>query len=70
MHAHRNGDGPDGRDAPDQADPVARNRAAHPRRTPGRPELGGDVVRRVTIAAMVVVAGATVVLIAILSSTS
>ncbi|HWH32598.1 MAG TPA: hypothetical protein VNU01_07990 [Egibacteraceae bacterium] len=63
MSTHLNGDGP-------EHDPVESNRATNPRRTPGRAELGVDVTRRVTIAAMVVVAGATAILIAILSSTS
>lgn len=54
---------------PDHDDPVARNRAAHPRRTPGRPELGADVTQRAAIAAMVVVAAATVILLVVLAST-
>lgn len=49
-------------------DPVAANRAAHPRRTPGRPELGIDVTRRVTLAALGVVIAATAVLVAVLST--
>lgn len=64
MEAHLDGDGPA------DHDPVTGNRSVNPRRTPGRAELGVDVTRRVTIAAMVIVAGATAILIAILSSTS
>lgn len=51
-------------------DPVAANRAVHPRRTPGRPELGIDVTRRAAIAAMVVVAVATAILVVVVLSTS
>jgi len=48
-------------------DPVARNRAQHPRRTPGRPQVGAATTRRlfwVTAAAVVL---ATVVLTVVLA---
>lgn len=47
-------------------DPVARNRAAHPRRTPDRPQLGDDTLRAVMKVAAVAVGIATVVLILLL----
>lgn len=47
---------------------VAANRAAHPRRTPGRDPLGIDVTRRATVAVMLVVAAATVVLVALVAA--
>lgn len=62
MDATRNGHGPD------THDPVEANRAAHPRRTPGRPELGADVTRRVTLAALGVVIAATAVLVVVVST--
>lgn len=49
-------------------DPVAANRAVHPRRTPGRPELGIDVTRRAALAAVSVVAVATAILVVVLST--
>lgn len=49
-------------------DPVAANRAAHPRRTPGRDPLGVAETRRATVAVLLVVAAATAVLVAVLAS--
>ena len=63
MDPHSNGHG----GTPPEHDPVAANRAVNPRRAPGRPELGLDVTRRAAIAAMVMVAAATGVLIVILA---
>lgn len=54
----------------DHDDPVAKNRAVHPRRTPGRPELGADVTRRAAIAAMLVVGAATVILLVVLAGSN
>lgn len=47
-------------DPPD--DPVARNRAVHPRRTPDRPQLGDATLRRVLIVTAVAVGTATILL--------
>lgn len=47
-------------------DPVARNRAAHPRRTPDRPQLGDDTLRSVMKVAAVAVGLATLVLVLLL----
>lgn len=49
-------------------DPVAANRATHPRRTPGREPLGLTQTRRATVAVLLVVAAATVVLVAVLAA--
>jgi hypothetical protein len=48
-------------------DPVARNRAVHPRRTPDRPQLGDDTLRSVMTVAAVAVGLATVVLLLVLT---
>lgn len=48
-------------------DPVARNRAVHPRRTPDRPQLGDDTLRSVLTVAAVAVGVATVVLLLLLA---
>lgn len=53
---------------PAEHDPVAANRAVHPRRAPGRPELGIDVTRRAAVAVTAVVAVATAVLVIVLST--
>lgn len=47
-------------------DPVARNRATHPRRTPDRPQLGDDTLRTVMKVAAAVIGLATAVLILLL----
>lgn len=47
-------------------DPVARNRAVHPRRTPDRPQLGDSTLRNVMKVAAVAVGLATVVLLLLL----
>ena len=47
-------------------DPVARNRAVHPRRTPDRPQLGDDTLRRVMTVAGIAVGAATVVLLLVM----
>lgn len=52
----------------DEDELVAANRAAHPRRAPGRPELGLDVTRRAAMAALGVVAAATAVLVIVVST--
>ena len=44
-------------------DPVARNRAVHPRRTPDREPLGDATLRRVMLVAAALVGLATVVLL-------
>lgn len=49
-------------------DPVARNRATHPRRTPDRPQLGDDTLRTVMKVAAVAVGLATVVLLLLLAA--
>lgn len=49
-------------------DPVARNRAVHPRRTPERPQLGDDTLRRVLIVSALAVGLATILLAALLIS--
>lgn len=49
-------------------DPVARNRGAHPRRTPDRPQLGDDTLRTVLKVAAAAVGVATVVLVLLLTS--
>lgn len=48
-------------------DPVARNRAVHPRRTPDRPQLGDDTLRRVMAVAAVAIGLATVILLVVLT---
>lgn len=48
-------------------DPVARNRAAHPRRTPGRPPTGWPVTHRLTAITAVVVVVATIVFVVVLA---
>ena len=53
-------------DIPD--DPVARNRAVHPRRTPDRPQLGDDTLRTVMKVAAVAVGIATLLLLLLLTS--
>lgn len=60
MDAHSNGHR--------EPDPVAANRAAHPRRTPGRPELGLDITRRVGLAVVGLVAAATALLVIVVST--
>jgi hypothetical protein len=50
-------------------DPVARNRAVHPRKTPERPQLGDDTLRRVMAVAGLTVGLATVVLLIVLALT-
>ena len=49
-----------------EEDPVARNRATHPRRTPDRPQLGDDTLRRLLLVGGAVVASATAVLVVFL----
>lgn len=44
-------------------DPVAANRTAHPRRTPGRVPVGAQTTRRLTLAMAAIVVVATAVLI-------
>jgi hypothetical protein len=48
-------------------DPVARNRAVHPRRTPDRPQMGDDTLRLVMKVAGIAVGLATVVLLLVLT---
>jgi hypothetical protein len=48
-------------------DPVARNRAVHPRKTPGRPQMGDDTLRLVMKVAGIAVGLATVVLLLVLT---
>lgn len=48
-------------------DPVARNRAVHPRRTPDRPQLGDDTLRRVAVVVVGLLAAATAVLVLLLA---
>ena len=48
-------------------DPVARNRATHPRRTPDREQLGDDTLRTVMAVAAVAVGLATIVLLLMLA---
>lgn len=50
----------------DGDDPVARNRAANPRRTPDRPELGAATTRRLFWVIVGAVAAATAVLVVLL----
>ena len=49
-------------------DPVARNRAVHPRRTPDRPQLGDDTLRTVMKVAGVAIGLATLVLLLLLAA--
>jgi hypothetical protein len=49
-------------------DPVARNRAVNPRRTPDRPQLGDATLRRVIVVAAVSVGVATLVLLLVLAT--
>lgn len=50
-----------------EEDPVARNRAAHPRRTPGRPQLGDDTLRTLLAVGGTLVVAATAVLVVFLA---
>ncbi len=58
---------PDG-DAAD--DPVARNRAVSPRRTPGRTPAGAEQLRPLFLTAAAAIAVATIVLVAVLAASS
>ena len=49
-------------------DPVARNRAAHPRRTPGRPEVGEATTRRLFWVISTAIVAATLVLALVLAT--
>ncbi len=51
---------------PQHDDPVARNRAANPRRTPGRVEVGHATTRRLFWVTAAAILAATVVLAAVL----
>lgn len=49
-------------------DAVARNRAANPRRTPDRPQLGDGTLRVVIATTVIAIALATVVLLVFLNT--
>ncbi len=48
-------------------DPVARNRAVNPRRTPDRPQLGDRTLRAVITVGVVAVVATTLALVALLT---